>query len=99
MPPNIVASSSTITLSTRRALRHSIGLKAITESLMASMPVRAAQPELKARINSTALMAERLPCSSAMRRFCSAEAMAPMSPWASFTRPATTRVSTAPMNT
>ena len=34
-----------------RALRHSTGWKAATLSLIAAMPVKAAQPELKARIN------------------------------------------------
>ena len=53
MPPNIRASITTITSSTRRAFFHSTGRKAVTLSLMASMPVRAAQPELKARISST----------------------------------------------
>ena len=59
MPPNIVASSSTITVSTLRALRHSTGRKAATLSLIASMPVRAAQPELNARISSTGPIAIR----------------------------------------
>ena len=99
IPPNITARSSTITVSTRRAFFHSVGLNAITESLIASMPVRAAQPELKARISSTALMAVRPPCCSTMRRFCSAAAMGAMSPWASLSRPTPTTVSTAAINT
>ena len=61
MPLNISASISTITVSTRRALRHSTGRKAATLSLIASIPVRAAQPELNARISSRGVRAARSP--------------------------------------
>ena len=99
MPLNINASRITITVSTRRALRHSTGLNAITLSLIALIPVRAAQPELKARISSTGPnAASEAPCSLLSRRFCSASGTAVSDPWLHLISPATTRVNTAPMN-
>ena len=100
MPPNIVANSSAITVSTRRAFFHSVGRKAITESLIASIPVRAAQPELKARISNTPPTAiSAPPCSWAITRFCSTAGMEGNAPAQTFTPPATSRVNTAAMNT
>ena len=104
-PPNIVASRITITVNTRRALRHSVGLNAMTLSLIASIPVRAAQPELKARIKirppapAPPTVSRSGPWTSLSTWFCWAAASPVISPWASLTRPTTTRVSTAAMNT
>lgn len=103
MPLNINASTTTITVRTRRALRHSVGWKASTESLMASMPVRAAQPELNALISRTGVRAAPssmggIPCSRAISRFVSAASSTGRSPWARRNSLPMTRANTTTMN-
>ena len=90
MPVNITANIDTITASTRRALRHSTGLKAATLSLMASIPVSAAHPELKARSSSMGPNTTRpLPWASSRSFCCSARGVVGSSPKPVFTAPAT----------
>ena len=103
MPRNITASKITMVANTRRALRHSTGRKAITLSLIASMPVRAAQPELKARIISTGPMAMAVPwewlaAASESNDCCCSAASAGRDPWSNWISPVPTSSRIEPRN-